>query len=78
MLLPDTSAPWQSSYLLGGIILEHLKNSKKSNASIEELKENLEKKINRSISIETTVLAISWLYLIGLINDDEDGKIKLC
>lgn len=74
MLLPNNIIPEYSIYYSGYIVLNELNN--KNNQMFFELYENIKKQIDMSLS--TFILSLDWLYLINMVQIDNEGVIKRC
>ena len=74
MLLPDNIHPENSIYYNGSIVLESLRAT--TSVSPFDLYERVKQERNMTFSI--FVLCLDWLYLIGVAQLNNDGKIELC
>lgn len=74
MLLPDTIHPNLSIYYNASKVLEVLNIEKELNL----LDLYTEIKAISDMGLPLLILCIDWLFLIDLINTNEDGKIMLC
>ena len=74
MLLPDNIKPELSIYYIGSQILSVLKD----NRSLPLI--NLFQKLRerRSVSFQSFVLGLDWLYLINAAEVNEQGDVVLC
>lgn len=75
MIINIDREPKYSLYCIGGITLEELYRSK--NISIEDLHEKLKHIIDENLHIDFLYYTLDWLYLLSLINIEED-KVVLC
>lgn len=76
MLLPKNTNPLNTSYYLGGIVAGILEN--RETDSIEFLTLFAETKNKCFISMQSFILALDWLYILGSIEVDKAGNIKKC
>ena len=74
MLIPDNIHPEQTIYFNGAIILKEIQE----NRIVDML--DLYEKANsvRGMSVSVFVLCLDWLYLLGLIKMEDQGKVELC
>jgi hypothetical protein len=76
MLLPRNTSPLNTSYYFGAIITAILEST--DEASIEFLTLFEETKSRCMISMQSFILALDWLYILGSIKADNTGNIKKC
>jgi hypothetical protein len=76
MLLPRNTNPLNTSYYFGAVITGILKD--KDDTSIEFLSLFEETKNKCLISMQSFILALDWLYILGSIKTDTIGNIKKC
>lgn len=74
-MILNESQPEKSLYVIGALIIESI-NQKDSVFYITELYEKLEGRLE--VSFAQFILAIDWLFLIGIIIPTEDGRLKKC
>ena len=74
MLLPDNIHPELSIYYNGSVILAELE--KISEQKLLELYHNVKKSNDMSFSV--FVLSLDWLYLIQLVQINEEGVVRKC
>lgn len=74
MLLPQDINPTNSLYFAGGLILEKVE----SQNSFEFFDLFNRTKESRNISLQSFILALDWLFLLGVISMDKKGKITKC
>lgn len=74
MLLPDNIHPEQSIYYNGAFVLEALREQ--SASDILDLYVNTQ--VHRRMTMPVFVLCLDWLYLLDLVNLNEQGGVELC
>ena len=74
MLLPDNIRPELSIYYIGSLILSVLKDN--HSLSLINLFQKL--KAKSSVSFQSFVLGLDWLYLINAAEVNEQGDVVLC
>lgn len=74
MLLPDNIRPELSIYYIGGQILSVLKDNR--SLSLMNLFQKLKER--NSVSFQSFVLSLDWLYLINAAEVNEQGDVVLC
>lgn len=74
MLLPDNIRPENSIYYNGAFVLKELQ--KKPEQKLIHLYESVRKTKNMSFPI--FVLCIDWLFLLNVVNLDNEDNVKLC
>ncbi len=74
MLLPQDINPINSLYFTGGLILGKVES--KISFDFFELYDKT--KESRNISMQSFILALDWLFLLGSIGMDKNGKITKC
>jgi len=74
MLLPDNIRPELSIYYIGSVILSILKDNHSLPLIIlfQKLKEQT------SVSFQSFILGLDWLYLINAAEVTEQGDVTLC
>ncbi|WP_394350663.1 ABC-three component system middle component 6 [Mucilaginibacter aquatilis] len=76
MLLPKDTNPINSIYFNGGNILNTLISIRGKRIDFFKLYEKV--KSSNEISLQTYILTLDWLYLLGSIKLDDNGKIVKC
>ncbi|EAF2586912.1 hypothetical protein E0F18_02975 [Listeria monocytogenes] len=76
MLLPKDINPETSIYYYGSLVLKELSSISSKQEDIINLYHNV--KIAGSISITSFSLTLDWLYLIGAVKINNEGKVILC
>ncbi len=74
MLLPEDIKPENSIYYNGAIVLDSLKSEKE--IALFDLFEKVRKENNISFSI--FILCLDWLFLLGVAQLNQKGKVLLC
>ncbi|MBU1241115.1 hypothetical protein KKF84_20215 [Myxococcota bacterium] len=74
MLLPDNIHPEQSIYYNGAFVLQALREM--HSMDLLDLYQNTKKQ--RAMTMPVFVLCLDWLYLLNLINVNEQGRVELC
>ena len=74
MLLPDNIRPDLSIYYIGSLILSVLKE----NPSLPLINLFQKLKEKSTISFQSFVLGLDWLYLINAAKVNEQGDVVLC
>lgn len=74
MILPVDINPTNSLYFTGGLILEKVE----SQNSFDFFDLFNKTKESRNISLQSFILALDWLFLVGSIELDNKGKIIKC
>ncbi|MEK4209271.1 MULTISPECIES: ABC-three component system middle component 6 [Paenibacillaceae] len=75
MIINIDREPKYSLYYIGGIILDLLK--KHDSLSIDELYEKTKSIIDSNLYIDFIYYSLDWLYMLSLINIEQD-KVKIC
>ncbi len=76
MLLPKNTNPLNTSYYFGAVVADILKDN--NNTPIEFLILFEETKNKCLISMQSFILALDWLYILGSIKVDTAGNIEKC
>lgn len=76
MILDKDINPERSLYYLGGKVIEELIEIKGKKVDFLSLYNKVNNKTN--ISMQLFILTIDWLFLLEIINSDENGVIKKC
>lgn len=74
MLLPDNIKPELSIYYIGSQILSVLKD----NRSLPLINLFQKLRVRSSVSFQSFVLGLDWLYLINAAEVNEQGDVVLC
>ena len=74
MLLPDNIRPELSIYYIGSLILSTLKDN--HSLPLINLFQKLKEK--STVSFQSFVLGLDWLYLINATEVNEQGDVVLC
>ena len=75
MIILNESQPEKSLYVIGAFLVEKLRTYTESFYAVDlfvELESELE------ISFPQFLLTLDWLYLIGLLDTSDEGKLKKC
>jgi hypothetical protein len=78
MLLPKNTNPAFSVYYYGAIVLRALLSNHSHNSTVDFLELFQAANKLEKISIQSFTLTLDWLFLIGTIESDEDGVIRVC
>lgn len=78
MLLPREQSPWNCGYYLGAMALQALRLSPDGGYDLTELQQRMTLLMQRPVSPTQVISAASWLYLIDLIQLEDDGRIVRC
>jgi hypothetical protein len=76
MIVDNNVNPERDLYYLGGILIDVLSTKKKKEIDYMELYQLFNKK--QEVTINLYSLTLDWLFILGLINKGENGKIKKC
>jgi len=76
MLLPREQSPWNCGYYLGAFALRALSEAPNRSYDVQELGAHMSDLLRRTLSPTQVVSAAAWLYLLGLIEVDQNGAIK--
>jgi hypothetical protein len=76
MLLPREQNPWNCGYYLGAFALRALRETPNRPYDVQELGLKMSDLLQRTLSPTQVVTAASWLYLLGLIELDQNGAIR--
>ncbi len=74
MLLPDNIHPEDSVYFNGAIVLQAIAG--KRTHDLLDLYSNT--RAIREMSMPVFVLCLDWLFLLNIINLNDQGKVELC
>ncbi|MER8325690.1 ABC-three component system middle component 6 [Acinetobacter baumannii] len=75
MLILTERKPETSLYYLGSEIIKILLEQD-CELFLSEIYQQISKK--NTIGLNRIILSLDWLYMIGLVEESEHGKIKLC
>lgn len=75
MLILTERNPETSLYFIGSEILKIL-SEQDSDLYLSEIYKFISKK--NMIGFNRVILSLDWLYMIGLVEESEQGKISLC
>lgn len=77
MLVDITAHPERNLYFIGATLLRQLKICRHQKQDVLDLHKayNL---TNRNISLDYLLLALDWLFVLGLVDADQDGEVYLC
>lgn len=76
MIISDDIKPDRDLYFLGGKVIEILIASEETEIDYFELLEKLNSKLEISITLYTLVL--DWLFILGVIDNAKEDKIRKC
>lgn len=77
MIISDVTKPSQTLYYLGARLLECLSSNAYSYVDIIDLYNEFKSKNNNS-SFMQYIYTLNWLYLLGLVDANENGDLILC
>jgi len=74
MLIPDTTHPEKTIFYNGALVLEIILRDR-----VVDFLELYHQASNlRHMSMAVFVLCLDWLFLLGVVSMEDDGKVKLC
>lgn len=76
VIIDSDQHPEKNLYFIGAKIIELLSKNRKR-ADVYQLHNDYNKK-NTQISLDYLLLGLDWLYLLGVTEVDEKGRINLC
>jgi hypothetical protein len=76
MLLPNDISPINSIYYTGAMLLESINSSIDNKFEFFELYQEMKK--TQQISLPIFIFSIDWLFLLGSIRFDQNGRIEKC
>jgi hypothetical protein len=76
MVINQNLSPQQNVYYLGALVISVLKRKNDAGVDLLELHSELNKSGKHSIN--SVVLAVDWLYLVGYLKKNSKGKIERC
>jgi hypothetical protein len=76
MLLPKDINPTNTVYFNGALALRVLEENKQKKFDFLDLYSNIKKM--KEISLQSFVLSLDWLFILGSIKLDSNGKIEKC
>lgn len=74
MLIPDNIHPQKSVYYLASFVLKSLQD--KGSTDLISLYKSVKEKKEMAFSV--FILSLDWLYLIGLVDLNEERSVVLC
>jgi hypothetical protein len=78
MLLPREQSPWNCGYFLGGIALGVLAEKRGMALDLFGLQKAMSVKLRREVSPTQVTIAASWLFLLGVVKLDDQGRLVKC
>lgn len=78
MIVDRDTKPDKNLYFIGSQVLTCIRTSQFGIIPLEDLYVKLLEERKRDISFEYFLLALDWLFLIGVIESNEDGDILKC
>ncbi len=76
MIINSNITPDRDLYYLGGKVIEVLVSNEEEEVDYFDLFQRVNKELKISLNLYTLVL--DWLFIIGVINNAENGLIKKC
>ena len=76
MLLPKDTNPTSTVYYNGALVIQGLREIKDTSTDFFDLYQKLKQKYQ--LSFQSYVFALDWLYLLGSIRMEGNGKIEKC
>ena len=76
MIIYPDSNPESSVYFIGSVLLECVSEATDDVLSLLDLYEALSKK--RTVSFSLYELSLTWLFILGLIEHTQQGKLRKC
>lgn len=76
MIINSNITPDRDLYYLGGKVIEVLVSNEEQEIDYFDLFQRVNKELKISLNLYTLVL--DWLFIIGVINNAENGLIKKC
>ena len=76
MIIDKNINPERDLYYLGGILIDVLASKNSVDFDYFDLYQSLNKK--KEISINLYSLTLDWLFILGVVNKGENGKVKKC
>ena len=76
MIVNKNITPDRDLYYLGGKVIEVLISNVSKEVEYFDLYQKINKELNISINLYTLVL--DWLFIIGAVNNAENGLIRKC
>lgn len=77
MIVSDVIKPSQTLYYLGAKLLECMNLNAYSHVDILELYDEFTA-LNNKVSFTQYIYTLNWLYLLGLVDANENGDLILC
>lgn len=78
MIVSIDVKPDKNIYVMGAKIVAALRKSRFKVISLSSLYDQLNSSEETKISIDNLVLAIDWLYILGLVDADVSGDVRIC
>jgi hypothetical protein len=76
MIVDNNTNPERDLYYLGGVLIDLISNKEDDEIDYMDLYKNFNQK--QEITINLYSLTLDWLFILGLVNKGENGKIKRC
>lgn len=76
MIIDKNTNPERDLYYLGGVLIDVLAN--KNNKEIDYMDLFVLFNQRQEITINLYSLTLDWLFILGVVNKGENGKIKKC
>lgn len=77
LIIDSNQHPEKNLYFIGAKLIELLSKDSSKSPDVYQLHTSYNKK-NTKISLDYLLLGLDWLYLLGLTEVDDSGRIKLC
>jgi hypothetical protein len=74
MLVPDNIHPEQTIYFNGAFVLKAIQKHR----VMDMLDLYIQAKSEREMSMPVFLLCLDWLFLLGLVTLNNQGKVELC
>lgn len=78
MILSDSAKPNQTLYFLGAKLLKCIKEKPYKKLDITPLFDDFCLSLDKSISFTQYIYTLNWLFLLDLIDLDEEGDVIVC
>jgi len=76
MIISKSINPDKDLYVIGAHIIDILQSTDGNSIDYFELHQKL--KNNIDVSMQIFSLSVSWLFLLGVVDKNDDGEIKKC
>jgi len=76
MIISKSTNPDNDLYVIGAHIIDILQSTGENSIDYFELHRKL--KVNVDVSMQIFSLSVSWLFLLGVVDKNDDGAIKKC